>query len=179
MLDVIRRAVDHCPWSGALWSRYILSAEEARLPFHDIEQIKHKATSHPDLYKNGMTALLDMYAGWCGFLKRTAMDLNASDEAVDIADMGLQAAIEFVDQAKNRYGDEYRGDPAFRLERIYIQHENYLQVLSSEHELFQHDKKKVAVNGSFVHLVEYQMRHFSKIVRALKHAHNDTRRGEH
>ncbi|KAG7151638.1 hypothetical protein HYQ46_012564 [Verticillium longisporum] len=122
MLDVIRRAVDHCPWSGALWSRYILSAEEARLPFHDIEQIKHKATSHPDLYKNGMTALLDMYAGWCGFLKRTAMDLNASDEAVDIADMGLQAAIEFVDQAKNRYGDEYRGDPAFRLERIYIQY---------------------------------------------------------
>ncbi|KAM0277309.1 hypothetical protein ACHAQH_005900 [Verticillium albo-atrum] len=122
MLDVIRRAVDHCPWSGALWSRYILSAEEARLPFHDIEQIKHKATSHPDLYKNGMTALLDMYAGWCGFLKRTAMDLNASDEAVDIADMGLQAALEFVDQAKNRYGEQYRGDPAFRLERIYIQY---------------------------------------------------------
>ncbi|KAL2756092.1 hypothetical protein ACRALDRAFT_1063943 [Sodiomyces alcalophilus JCM 7366] len=122
MLDVIRRAVDHCPWSGALWSRYILSAEEARLPFHDIEQIKHKATSHPDLYKNGMTGLLDMYAGWCGFLKRTAMDINASDEAVDIADMGLRAAIEFVDQAKHRYGDGYRGDPAFRLERIYIQY---------------------------------------------------------
>ncbi|ROT36517.1 hypothetical protein SODALDRAFT_335614 [Sodiomyces alkalinus F11] len=122
MLDVIRRAVDHCPWSGALWSRYILSAEEAKLPFHDIEQIKHKATSHPDLYKNGMTGLLDMYAGWCGFLKRTAMDINASDEAVDIADMGLRAAIEFVDQAKHRYGDGYRGDPAFRLERIYIQY---------------------------------------------------------
>ncbi|KAM0333989.1 hypothetical protein ACHAQA_001009 [Verticillium albo-atrum] len=121
-LDVIRRAVDHCPWSGALWSRYILSAEEARLPFHDIEQIKHKATSHPDLYKNGMTALLDMYAGWCGFLKRTAMDLNASDEAVDIADMGLQAALEFVDQAKTRDREKYRGDPAFRLERIYIQY---------------------------------------------------------
>lgn len=122
MLDVIRRAVDHCPWSGALWSRYILSAEEARLPFHDIEQIKHKATSHPDLYKNGMTGLLDMYAGWCGFLKRTAMDINASDEAVDIADVGLRAALEFVDQAKHRYGDGYRGDPAFRLERIYIQY---------------------------------------------------------
>lgn len=122
MLDVISRAVDHCPWAGALWSRYILSAEEARLPFHDIEQIKHKATSHPDLYKNGLTALLDMYAGWCGFLKRTAMDLNASDEAVDIADMGLRAALEFVDQARHRYANEYRGDPAFRLERIYIQY---------------------------------------------------------
>lgn len=122
MLDVISRAVDHCPWAGALWSRYILSAEEARLPFHDIEQIKHKATSHPDLYKNGLTALLDMYAGWCGFLKRTAMDLNASDEAVDIADMGLRAALEFVDQARHRYANEYRGDPAFRLERIFIQY---------------------------------------------------------
>ncbi|KAH6667025.1 hypothetical protein F5X68DRAFT_271272 [Plectosphaerella plurivora] len=122
MLDVIRRAVDHCPWSGALWSRYILSAEEARLPFHDIEQIKHKATSHPDLYKNGLSALLDIYAGWCGFLKRTAMDLNATDEAVDVADMGLPNALESVEQARRRYAPEYRGDPAFRLERIYIQY---------------------------------------------------------
>jgi RNA recognition motif-containing protein len=122
MLDVIRRAVDHCPWSGALWSRYILSAEEARLPFHDIEQIKHKATSHPDLYKNGLSALLDIYAGWCGFLKRTAMDLNASDEAVDVADMGLRTALESVEEARRRYAPEYRGDPAFRLERIYIQY---------------------------------------------------------
>ncbi|KAL0930231.1 pre-mRNA splicing factor [Colletotrichum truncatum] len=122
MVDVLRRAVDHCPWSGAIWSRYILTAEDAKLPFNEIEQIKHKATSNPELYKNGMTALLDMYAAWCGFLKRKAMDLNATDEDVDIADMGLRAALEFVDQAKHRYGDSYRGDPNFRLERIYIQY---------------------------------------------------------
>ncbi|TDZ28750.1 putative RNA-binding protein [Colletotrichum spinosum] len=122
MVDVLRRAVDHCPWSGAIWSRYILTAEDAKLPFNEIEQIKHKATSNPELYKNGMAALLDMYAAWCGFLKRKAMDLNASDEDVDIADMGLRAALEFVDQAKHRYGDSYRGDPNFRLERIYIQY---------------------------------------------------------
>ncbi|OBR07917.1 RNA recognition domain-containing protein [Colletotrichum higginsianum IMI 349063] len=122
MVDVLRRAVDHCPWSGAIWSRYILTAEDAKLPFNEIEQIKHKATSNPELYKNGMAALLDMYAGWCGFLKRKAMDLNATDEDVDIADMGLRAALEFVDQAKHRYGDSYRGDPNFRLERIYIQY---------------------------------------------------------
>ncbi|OHE94697.1 RNA recognition domain-containing protein [Colletotrichum orchidophilum] len=122
MVDVLRRAVDHCPWSGAIWSRYILTAEDAKLPFNEIEQIKHKATSNPELYKNGMAALLDMYAAWCGFLKRKAMDLNATDEDVDIADMGLRAALEFVDQAKHRYGDSYRGDPNFRLERIYIQY---------------------------------------------------------
>ncbi|KAF4819032.1 putative RNA-binding protein [Colletotrichum tropicale] len=122
MVDVLRRAVDHCPWSGTIWSRYILTAEDARLPFNEIEQIKHKATSNPELYKNGMAALLDMYAAWCGFLKRKAMDLNATDEDVDVADMGLRAALEFVDQAKNRYGDSYRGDPNFRLERIYIQY---------------------------------------------------------
>ncbi|KAF9882463.1 pre-mRNA splicing factor [Colletotrichum karsti] len=122
MVDVLRRAVDHCPWSGAIWSRYILTAEDAKLPFNEIEQIKHKATSNPELYKNGMAALLDMYAAWCGFLKRKAMDLNANDEDVDVADMGLRAALEFVDQAKHRYGDSYRGDPNFRLERIYIQY---------------------------------------------------------
>ncbi|KAF6823821.1 pre-mRNA splicing factor [Colletotrichum plurivorum] len=122
MVDVLRRAVDHCPWSGAIWSRYILTVEDAKLPFNEIEQIKHKATSNPELYKNGMAALLDMYAAWCGFLKRKAMDLNATDEDVDIADMGLRAALEFVDQARHRYGDSYRGDPNFRLERIYIQY---------------------------------------------------------
>ncbi|KAK1713145.1 RNA recognition domain-containing protein [Colletotrichum lupini] len=122
MVDVLRRAVDHCPWSGAIWSRYILTAEDAKLPFNEIEQIKHKATSNPELYKNGMTALIDMYAAWCGFLKRKAMDLNATDEDVDVADMGLRAALESLEEAKHRYSDSYRGDPNFRLERIYIQY---------------------------------------------------------
>jgi squamous cell carcinoma antigen recognized by T-cells 3 len=123
LLDTLQRAVDHCPWSGTLWSRYILCAEEAKLPFYDIEKIKHAATSNPDLYKGGMTGLLDMYVAWCGFLKRTAMDINASDEAVDIADVGLGAAIEDVAVLGGRiYGKEYKGDPSFRLERIYIQY---------------------------------------------------------
>ncbi|KAJ3942621.1 Splicing factor [Colletotrichum fioriniae] len=92
------------------------------LPFNEIEQIKHKATSNSELYKNGMTALIDMYAAWCGFLKRKAMDLNATDEDVDVADMGLRAALESLEEAKHRYSDSYRGDPNFRLERIYIQY---------------------------------------------------------
>ncbi|CAF3646499.1 unnamed protein product [Fusarium graminearum] len=44
LLDVLRRAVQHCPWSGLLWNRYIMCAEEARLPFGEVESIKHAAT---------------------------------------------------------------------------------------------------------------------------------------
>jgi squamous cell carcinoma antigen recognized by T-cells 3 len=123
MLDVFRRAVDHCPWSGTLWSRYILCAEEGKLSFTDIEKIKHTATNNPELYKGGLTGLLDLYVAWCGFLKRTAMDINATDEDVDIADVGLYAALEDVEVlGKRTYGKDYKGDPSFRLERIYIQY---------------------------------------------------------
>ncbi|KOS20750.1 putative RNA-binding protein [Escovopsis weberi] len=123
LLTAIRRAVQHCPWSGRLWSRYILCAEEARLDFAEVESIKHAATSENQLYKNGMESLLEMYVAWCGFLKRTAMDPSASDEAVDVADVGLTAALEDVEVVGQRlYGKEFQGDPKFRLERIYIQY---------------------------------------------------------
>ncbi|KFA47174.1 hypothetical protein S40293_06712 [Stachybotrys chartarum IBT 40293] len=123
LLDGIRRAVQHCPWSGRLWNRYILCAEEARLPFSEIESIKHAATSEDQLYKDGMESMIEMYMAWCGFLKRTAMDGTATDEAVDLADVGLPAALEDVGiVGKRLYGKNYQGDPKFRLERIYIQY---------------------------------------------------------
>lgn len=123
LLEVLRRAVHHCPWSGSLWSRNILCAEEAKLAFADIESIKHAATSQELLYKNGMESMIEMYVAWCGFLKRTAMDANAGDEAVDVADVGLAAALEDVAVAGKRlYGKDFQGDPKFRLERIYIQY---------------------------------------------------------
>ncbi|KAK5990961.1 putative RNA-binding protein [Cladobotryum mycophilum] len=123
LLDVIRRAVQHCPWSGRLWNRYILCAEEARLDFSEVESIKHAATSENQLYKNGMESMIEMYVAWCGFLKRTAMDPGASDEAVDVADVGLGAALEDVEVVGQRlYGKDFQGDPKFRLERIYIQY---------------------------------------------------------
>lgn len=123
LLDVLRRAVGHCPWSGRLWNRYILCAEEAKLAFGEIESIKHAATSEDQLYKNGMENLIEMYVAWCGFLKRTAMDATATDEAVDLADVGLGAALEDVNVVGQRlYGKDFQGDPKFRLERIYIQY---------------------------------------------------------
>ncbi|PFH62977.1 hypothetical protein XA68_10728 [Ophiocordyceps unilateralis] len=123
LLDILRRAVQHCPWSGQLWNRYILCAEEAKRSFSDIESIKHAATSENQLYKNGMESMIEMYVAWCGFLKRTAIEATATDEAVDLADVGLRAALEDVAVVGKRlYGKEFQGDPKFRLERIYIQY---------------------------------------------------------
>lgn len=123
LLEVLRRAVEHCPWSGELWSRNILCAEEAKLAFAEIESIKHAATSQDLLYKNGMESMIEMYVAWCGFLKRKAMDASAGDEAVDVADVGLAAALEDVAVVGKRlYGKDFQGDPKFRLERIYIQY---------------------------------------------------------
>lgn len=123
LLDILRRAVQHCPWSGQLWSRYILCAEEAKLPFSDIESIKQAATSENQLYKNGMESMIEMYVAWCGFLKRTALVATATDEAVDVANVGLRAALEDVAVVGKRlYGKDFQGDPKFRLERIYVQY---------------------------------------------------------
>ncbi|TPX16547.1 uncharacterized protein E0L32_003841 [Thyridium curvatum] len=122
-LDIHQRAVQHCPWSGKLWARYILSGEEAALSFFDMERIKHAATNSSQLDRDGMVGVVDMYAAWCGYLKRTAMHPTAPDEAVDIADSGLVAALEAVQVwGERRFGDAYKGDPSFRLERILIQY---------------------------------------------------------
>lgn len=123
LLDTLQRAVSHCPWTGTLWARYILSAEEAGLSYDNIERIKHAATSSGQLDKDGMTGVIDMYAAWCGFLKRRAMNPNATDEDSDVAEIGLTAALEDVQVwGKRLYDNEYKGDPNFRLERILVQY---------------------------------------------------------
>ncbi|TWU71681.1 Splicing factor [Metarhizium rileyi] len=123
LLDASRRSVLHCPWSGRLWSRYILSAEENNLPFAEIQALKDAATSDTLLYKNGMESMIEMYCAWCAFLKRTALEPAASDEAADVAEDGLRAAVEDVKvTGKRLYGKEFQGDPKYRLERLYIQY---------------------------------------------------------
>ncbi|KAI0018681.1 hypothetical protein F4780DRAFT_509682 [Xylariomycetidae sp. FL0641] len=123
MLEFFQRATAHCPWSGALWSRYILTAEELGWSFHSVESIKHAATNSKALDKHGMPGVLDMYTAWCGFLKRTAMNPSAPEDAVDVAEVGLLAALEDVDLwGKRLYKDAYQGDPNYRLERILIQY---------------------------------------------------------
>lgn len=123
LLDTLQRAVSHCPWTGTLWARYILSAEEAGLSYDNIERIKHAATASGQLDRDGMTGVIDMYAAWCGFLKRRAMNPNATDEDSDVAEIGLTAALEDVQVwGKRLYDNEYKGDPNFRLERILVQY---------------------------------------------------------
>lgn len=81
-----------------------------------MESIKHAATSENQLYKHGMESMIEMYVAWCGFLKRTAMDASATDEAVDVADVGLSAALEDVEVVGKRlYGKDFQGDPSFGL----------------------------------------------------------------
>ncbi|KAJ4294663.1 Splicing factor [Collariella sp. IMI 366227] len=122
MLDVLQRAVRHTPWSGPIWARYILTAEEAGLVFTDIERIKHAATDSAQLDRDGMTGVLDMYSAWCGYLKRSAMNPTANEEAVDVAEVGLPSALEDVRHwGKRKYGEAYQGDPDYRLEKILIQ----------------------------------------------------------
>ncbi|KAF3004509.1 Splicing factor [Neopestalotiopsis sp. 37M] len=121
-LEILRRATSHCPGSGSLWSRYILSAEEAGWGFHNVESIKHAATSNAAaLDKNGMPGVIDMYAAWCGYLKRNALAPHASEDAADVAEFGLVSAIEDVGiWGRRLYKDEFQGDPNYRLERILI-----------------------------------------------------------
>lgn len=124
IISIVQRAVGHCPWSGYLWARYIISAEAENQPFSTIEQIKHAATSAGVLDRDGMASVVEVYVAWCGYLRRRTMTKDATDEDVDIADVGLPAALESVEHWGQRlYGQkEYKGDPAFRIERIAIQH---------------------------------------------------------
>jgi RNA recognition motif-containing protein len=123
LLQVIQRATNHCPWSGTIWSRYILCAEAESLPFTDMERIKHAATNTRDLDRDGMGSVVEFYIAWSGYLKRLTMGQGATDEDLDVAEMGLPTALEDVQQwGKRRHGKEWKGDPLFRIERIFIQH---------------------------------------------------------
>lgn len=124
VLSVIQRATTHCPWSGALWARYILRAESEKSDFETMERIKHAATDNRALDRDGMGGVVEFYSAWCGFLKRRTMVEEANDDDPDIAEMGLRSALESVQEwGQRRHGKkEWKGDPLFRIERVFIQH---------------------------------------------------------
>ncbi|EKD12956.1 uncharacterized protein L3040_005815 [Drepanopeziza brunnea f. sp. 'multigermtubi'] len=124
VLSVIPRATNHCPWSGALWARYILSAESESLPFSTMEAIKHRATNTRELDRDGMGSVIEFYTAWAGYLKRLTENAGATEEDRDVADMGLPTALEDVREWGKRVAgrDNWQGDPLFRLEHIFIQH---------------------------------------------------------
>lgn len=122
-LATLERATRHCPWSGTLWSQYMLAAERDGRDFHEIEDIKHKATSTGLLDTSGMEEILKVHTAWCGFLRRRAFQKDATDEELDVAEVGIRSALESVDRlGKKKYGKDYKGDPSYRLERIYIKY---------------------------------------------------------
>ena len=121
ILSALGRACDHCPWSGTLWAQYIASAELENLPFADIGQIKHKATSTGLLDVSGMEEIIKIHTAWCGFLRRQAFQHDSTDEELDVAEVGILSAIEDTENlGENKFGKDYQGDPQYRLERIYI-----------------------------------------------------------
>ena len=122
-LPVLDKATRHCPWSGTLWSQLLLSAEIRNLPFPDIGDIKHKATSTGLLDAGGLEEVLKVSTAWCGFLRRRAFHQDSTDEDMDVAEVGIRSAIEDMDNTgRTKYGTEYQGDPEYRLEKIYIRY---------------------------------------------------------
>ncbi len=122
-LRILDKATRHCPWSGTLWSQFLLSAETSNLPFPDIGDIKHKATSTGLLDAGGLEEVLKVSTAWCGFLRRRAFHPDSTDEDMDVAEVGIRSAIEDMDNmGRTKYGAEYQGDPEYRLEKIYIRY---------------------------------------------------------
>ncbi|KAI5258677.1 hypothetical protein E4T42_00615 [Aureobasidium subglaciale] len=121
ILTILERATRHCPWSGDLWSRRVLRAEVDRLPYDEVEQVKHKATNSGLLDIGGMEEVLKVYSSWCGYLRRRAFAPDNTDDEIDMADMGITGTLEDATVAgKKIYGGDYKGDPLFRLEKIRV-----------------------------------------------------------
>lgn len=121
IVSVLNRACGHCPWSGTLWAQYVQAAERVNLPFADIGQIKHKATSTGLLDSSSMEDVLKIHTAWCSFLRRQAFQHDSTDEELDVAEVGIRSAIEDMETlGRKKYDKEYKGDPQYRLERIYI-----------------------------------------------------------
>ncbi|KAI9712201.1 MAG: hypothetical protein M1812_006935 [Candelaria pacifica] len=120
-LPVLDRATRHCPWSGTLWSQYLLTAEIEKRPHSEIEEVKHAATRTGLLDIGGMEEMLKVSTAWCSLLRRRAFSKDATDEDLDVAEVGIVSALEEVRMlGERKYGKEYKGDPLSRVERIYI-----------------------------------------------------------
>jgi squamous cell carcinoma antigen recognized by T-cells 3 len=121
VLSVLERATRHCQWSGDLWSHRLLEMEFEGKGFEEIEEVKHKATASGLVDINGLEDLMKVYIAWCGYLRRRAFKPDASEDDMDMAEMGIRSSIEHAIQAgQKKYGSDFKGDPQYRLERIHI-----------------------------------------------------------
>jgi hypothetical protein len=122
IVPALERATRHCPWSGSLWSQRLLSAETIGHSFHEISAIKHKATSSGLLDAAGIDEVLKVHTTWCSYLRRHAFQADATDENLDVAEVGIRSAIESIQELGDKEHKEVPNDPMFRLERIYIRY---------------------------------------------------------
>lgn len=119
VLPLLERATKHCPWSGELWAKRILRSDVERKPYHEIEAIKHRATNSGLLDVGGMEELVKVLMEWCSYLRRNAFTSTSSEDDLDTAEVGIMMALEDVQQAGRKvYGEDFQGDPLYRLERI-------------------------------------------------------------
>ncbi|KAI9667028.1 MAG: Splicing factor [Trizodia sp. TS-e1964] len=122
-LVVLERATRHCPWSGTLWSQFMLSAEKESRSFHYISAIKHRATATGLLELGGLEESMKVNSAYCLYLKRTAFKASANDEVEDVAEVGFRSAIDHIKEVgQKKFGNDFKGDPKFRIERIYIEY---------------------------------------------------------
>lgn len=121
LLNVLERATRHCPWSGALWSHRILTLEAENKAFEDLEHVKHTATGSGLLEHADLEELIKVQTAWCGYLRRRAFDdPRATEDDVDIAEVGIRSALEFVREVGiKKHGRDW-SDPKWRLERIHM-----------------------------------------------------------
>ncbi|KAL1953910.1 hypothetical protein VTO42DRAFT_2032 [Malbranchea cinnamomea] len=122
VVPLMERATRHCPWSGSLWSQHLLSAEREGYSFTEISNIKHKATRTGLLEAAGVDEVLKFHTTWCSYLRRHAFQADATDEDLDVAQVGIRSAIESVQELGEKDKKNVPMDPMFRLERIYIRY---------------------------------------------------------
>lgn len=121
VLALIERATCHCPWSGDLWAQRILRLDVEGRPHSEIEQTKHRATSSGLLDIVGLDEPLKVLQQWCTYLRRHAFSSSATEDDPDIAEVGIQSALENVmETGRKLYGKDFQGDPLYRLETILI-----------------------------------------------------------
>ncbi|KAF4550517.1 RNA recognition motif-containing protein 14 [Elsinoe fawcettii] len=121
ILPLLERATRHCPWSGELWARRLLRVELDLETYDEVEGVKHKATNSGLLPTGGMEEILLVYAAWCSYLRRRAFTKSATDDDVDMAEMAIAECLNDVENhGKKAYGDDFKGDPLWRIEKIFI-----------------------------------------------------------
>jgi len=122
LLTIAENATRHCPWSGNLWSRRLSALEATEKEFSQLEEVKHHATSTGLLEElGGIEEIIKVHTSWCGFLRRRAFAHGSGEEERDVAEVGILSAVEDIRAiGEKKFGKEFKGDPHFRTERIYL-----------------------------------------------------------